>query len=76
MEGEKGSLLAIRCDVSQENEVTAMFEKVTSQWGGVDILVNSAGLSHAAPLAEGDYSSWRHMLDVSEFGILLVIGEM
>ena len=43
---------AIRCDVSQKSEIAALFAAVTSRWGGLDVLVNNAGVTHAAELDE------------------------
>lgn len=39
-----GRALAIRADVSQEDQVQAMFREMLAAWGTVDILVNNAGL--------------------------------
>ena len=60
-----GSVYAIKCDVSKEDQVLAMFTEIKDKFGGVDVCINNAGLSHIASLLEGDTESWRHMLDVS-----------
>ena len=36
--------MAVVADVSKEEEVTRMVEKVIGEWGGIDILVNNVGL--------------------------------
>src|SRR5437660_11593039 len=41
---ELGGVLAVPCDVTDEDDVQAMFERVTDAFGGLDILVNNAGL--------------------------------
>ena len=47
---EAGSLgaasLAVSCDVSRQTDVTNAFQRVETQLGPVDILVNSAGIAH------------------------------
>lgn len=65
LKGAKGSLTAIQCDVSKDDQILAMFGKIKKEFGGVDVCVNNAGLSHDAPLLTGSTEQWRHMLDVS-----------
>ncbi len=59
-----GKLVAMRCDVTKEEEVLEMFEKIKAQTGGVDVCVNNAGLAHDAPLLTGATSDWREMIEV------------
>ena len=40
------------CDVAQRSEITRLFERVQARWGGLDVLVNNAGITHAAELDE------------------------
>ena len=47
-----GKAMAIRADVSKEDQVQAMFQQAVEAWGSVDILVNNAGLQRDAPLHE------------------------
>lgn len=60
-----GRLVAVRCDVSVEEEVKAAFERAKTEFGGVDVCINNAGLAHNAPLLSGATSDWKNMLDVS-----------
>ncbi len=41
---------AVRCDVSKKAEIEALFAEVTRRWGGLEVLVNNAGVTHAAEL--------------------------
>ena len=59
-----GDLLSVKCDVRHEEEIVAVFEAARAQFGGVDVLVNSAGLSHKAPLLTGTTEDWRDILEV------------
>jgi len=54
----------MKCDVRNEEEILAMFEKIKSQFGGVDVCINNAGLAHDAPLLSGATSDWRNMMEV------------
>ncbi len=44
--------LAIRADVSREDQVQAMFREMLAAWGTIDILVNNAGLQKDAAFGE------------------------
>lgn len=49
---EGGTALAIRADVSKANDVAQMFEETEHKLGGVDVLVNNAGIMDLKPIAE------------------------
>ena len=66
----KGSLTAIQCDVSKEDQILSMFEKIKTQFGGVDVCVNNAGLGHNAPLLTGSTEMWREMFDVKHYVLI------
>ena len=67
--------LALACDVRDEAAVQAAFARARERFGGVDVLVNNAGLGHAGPLAEGTVAAWREMLDVNILGLCLCTRE-
>ena len=50
--------MLVECDVREDSQVRAMVERVTSEWGAVDILVNSAGVFYVAPLPETTDDMW------------------
>ena len=57
--------VAVGVDLRDEAAILAMFQTIRSQWGGVDVLVNNAGLGHKAPLLAGETAMWREMLEVN-----------
>lgn len=57
----------VKCDVSQEEEVLAMFEMIKESHGKLDICINNAGLAHSASLLRGKTEQWKEMLDVGTF---------
>jgi glucose 1-dehydrogenase len=64
--------LAVRADTSQQVQIQAMVEEVTTRFGPIDILVNNAGVQkrvYFLDLAEAD---WDWMLDVNLKGCFLV----
>jgi NADP+-dependent farnesol dehydrogenase len=45
LKSEKGKLYALKCDVSKESEITEAFKWIKTNLGGVDILINNAGVA-------------------------------
>ncbi len=66
-----GEAVALRCDVSQEPEVEAMFAETVRRFGTLHILVNNAGLQRDAPITEMTVAQWRQVLDVNLAGQFL-----
>ena len=60
-----GKLVAMKCDVSKEEDILSMMNAIKSQFGGADICINNAGLAHNAPLLTGSTEMWREMLEAS-----------
>ena len=44
--------MALKADVSEEDQVKAMFKEMVEAFGGIDILVNNAGLQRDAPFQD------------------------
>lgn len=57
-------VLARPCDVTRPADVEAFVRAVEARFGGVDVLVNNAGTSAAAPFAEVDDAAWLADLDL------------
>ncbi len=61
--------LALEADVSNPEQVASMFAQVDEAWGGLDVLVNNAGIDGARQVAwETDLAAWRKVLEVNLFG--------
>jgi 3-oxoacyl-[acyl-carrier protein] reductase len=66
----KAKALARRIDVANENEVTGLFEMVAKQ-GGIDILVNCAGILIEKPLLETSVGDFDRLMGVNLKGVFL-----
>jgi 3-oxoacyl-[acyl-carrier protein] reductase len=49
-----GTATAFRADVADENEVATLFDEAERRYGGIDVVVHTAGIMLLAPLAELD----------------------
>ncbi len=67
--------IAIRSDVSDEESVAAAFAAATLAFGGVDLVVNNAGLSLSKPLLETTVKDWDLQHNVMAKGSFLVSRE-
>ncbi|MFE7265281.1 SDR family oxidoreductase [Streptomyces sp. NPDC057592] len=56
---------ALPCDVTDETQVRALFELAERNHGGLDIVVNNAGLGGTAELTEMTDEQWTKVLDVT-----------
>ena len=64
-----GEALAAAADVSDAAAVAKMFAQVEGEWGGIDILVNSAGIDGPRAFGwEADLAAWRRVVEVNLFG--------
>jgi len=59
------------CDVSQEDQVEAMFEQMVKEFGTIDILVNNAGLQRDAPFDEMTLQQWSTVININLTGQFL-----
>ena len=66
---------ALRCDVTDEEEVRRTGREARERLGQVDILVNNAGQSASAPLRRIALEDWNRMLAVNATGTFLCTRE-
>jgi amino acid adenylation domain-containing protein len=59
------SAVAIKADVTHQDEVESMVRQVVAQFGRIDILVNNAGTLQLMPVVESAPEEWRAILDAN-----------
>jgi NAD(P)-dependent dehydrogenase (short-subunit alcohol dehydrogenase family) len=65
----RGQAIAIQADVSDSKAVADLFRQLDAAWGGIDILINNAGIDGAPAMGwEVDVDAWRKVIDVNLFG--------
>lgn len=70
-----GRAFAHRADVADESEVAALFDASEQTFGGVDVVVNTAGIMLLAPLAELDLADLDRMHRINIRGSFVVSRE-
>lgn len=68
----KGVVEMFRADVSKREDVDAMVEYVNKEFGGIDVVVNNAGISHVGLFDEITEEEFRRVLDVNLMGVFNV----
>ena len=63
-----GDVIAIKADVSKEDQVSKMFKQTIDKFGTVDICVANAGLQRDYPLHEMPLKEWQFVIDVNLTG--------
>ena len=64
-------VLAVEADIRSSSQVTAMFERVISTFGRLDLLVNNAGVQTWKPLLEVTEEEWDLVVDTNLKGCFL-----
>jgi rhamnulose-1-phosphate aldolase/alcohol dehydrogenase len=70
--GSGDDAIAVQVDVSDEQAVKASIDEMVARFGGVDIVVNNAGLSISKALLETSVDDWDRQHDVMARGSFLV----
>ena len=65
------STLALALDITDETGWLGIVEEVAGRWGGVDVLVNNAGIMRVQPLTECDGDTFRKVIETNLVGAYL-----
>ena len=64
-----GDALTLDADVGDADQVAQMFDDVDSAWGGLDVLVNNAGIDGPRAYGwESDPTAWRRVIEINLLG--------
>lgn len=69
-------IIAVKCDVSSEDNVISAVATVVREFGKIDILVNNAGILKYALTDETTLEQWKSVIDVNLTGAWLVSREV
>ena len=62
--------VGISCNVISEGECSSAIEEVLQRYGGIDVLVNNAGITQRSAFVDTKISVYRRVMDVNFFGSL------
>src|SRR5262249_53109615 len=75
IESEGGRAFAVQADVQAPDQVARLFDTTERTYGGVDVVVNNAGVMTLAPLAETDDATFDRMVGVNLKGTFNTLRE-
>ncbi len=73
---KKYGAIGIRADISREEEVTRAVGIALEKLGGVDVLVNNAGISNIGLFTEMSGASWQNVVDTNLSGVFFMCREV
>lgn len=75
LEAEGAEVMPVPTDLRDETQIGGLFDAIRNQWGGVDVLVNSAATGYQTSLVSGDIDHWREMLEVNVLALSICTRE-
>jgi short-subunit dehydrogenase len=67
-ENSTASLFTMQVDVVQQAQTDAFIQAVVDKWGGIDILINNAGISMRALVSEVSIETLKNVMDINFWG--------
>ncbi len=71
----KGRATFVNANVTSEEAVASAFRQAVLTYGGIDVLVNNAGIAGGAPIVETTLAMWQRQIDILLTGYFLVARE-
>ena len=75
IKGKGGKAIAVEADVAKVADVAKLFDAAKKAFGGVDVLVNNAGIYHFQPLEEVTEDMFHRQFNVNVLGTILAAKE-
>ncbi len=71
IEAMGGKAIAVKADVSKEDEVEALVKATKTEFGRIDVLVNNAGITRDTLLLRMKLADWQAVIDLNLTGVFL-----
>ena len=68
-----GEALVLKLDVTDQGQIDAAIKAAEKKFGGIDVLVNNAGIGYFAAIEEGEEKEVRRMFEINVFGLSRMI---
>lgn len=56
------------CDVTDQEQCMCVMQEIIHRFGGIDVLINNAGITQRCPFTEANVSMYRRVMDINFFG--------
>lgn len=70
-----GQAIAVKADISKLAEVRSLFDAAEKAFGGVDVLINNAGIMKLAPVAQTSDEVWNQTIAINLSGTFFALRE-
>lgn len=61
---------ALACDVTREEDLQAAADWLQQHWGGVDVVINNAGVAQMGGIGEATLADWQWIVDINLLGVV------
>jgi NAD(P)-dependent dehydrogenase (short-subunit alcohol dehydrogenase family) len=61
---------ALACDVTREEDLQAAADWLRREWGGIDVVVNNAGVAQMGGITETSLADWHWAMDINVLGVV------
>jgi len=72
----KENVLGLKCDVSQNSDVKSLVDVSVKTFGGIDVLVNNAGIVYFKSIMDTTEEEWNKTIDINLKGVFLFTKEV
>ncbi|MFY7930816.1 MAG: SDR family oxidoreductase [Oligoflexus sp.] len=65
-----GEAFYIHCDVRKEQDLRRLRDEIVQRWGGLDMMVNNAGVAAHGAIDQAELEDWEWILDINLMGVV------
>lgn len=63
-------VFALHCDVTDSAHLQAAVEELNSRWGGIDVVINNAGVAQVGAIEDVSDEDWQWIIDINLMGVV------